>query len=83
MCELCDLKRDTDKKWNELEFRMGQYQVELNAGRNKQAKECRARAQELFDACFDNLDKHTSLVMAGEHEHEPMGLADLLGKNLN
>lgn len=63
MCELCEIKADTDKKWSELEFRTAQYQVELEAGRNKEAEKCKARAQELFDAVFENLDKFISLKM--------------------
>lgn len=63
MCELCDLKADTDKKWSELEFRTTQYQMELNAGRQQEAVKCKARAQELFDVVFDNLDRHATLMM--------------------
>lgn len=84
MCELCELKNDTDKKWKELEFRTTQYQIELDAGRPSEAEKCKARAQELFDTVFHNLDKFISLKMTmDETDHGVPDLGELLRGKLN
>lgn len=80
MCEMCEIKADTDKKWEELEFRTTQYQIELQSGRTEEAARCKERAQHLFDAVFENLDKFISLKL--ETDHIP-DLGQLLRGKLN
>lgn len=80
MCEMCDIKADTDKKWGELEFRTTQYQIELDAGRTEEAARCKERAQFLFDAVFENLDKFISLKMTMDDAPD---LGQLLRGKLN
>lgn len=85
MCELCDIRKDTDEKWKELEFRTTQYQVELNAGRNKEGEKAKARAQELFDAVFENLNRFITLkkTMDETEGHMTPDLGELLRGKLN
>lgn len=61
MCELCDIQKDIDEKNSEMEFRFIQYQVELRAGRHKEAEKAKKRAEELMVSIFDNLDRFITL----------------------
>ena len=85
MCELCEIRKDTDQKNSEMEFRFTQYQVELRAGRAKEAEKCKKRAEELMAAIFSNLERFITLhlTMDETEGHMAPDLGELLRGKLN
>lgn len=75
MCELCDIRKDTD-----MEFRFAQYQVELRAGRHQEAEKCKARAEELMAEIFSNLELFITMDETDGHD---LDLGELLRGKLN
>lgn len=69
MCELCDLREQTEQLMSEQAFRYTQYQVELNAERHDAVKTCENRIHEISRLIMKNLKKKRSL----EIQYETIG----------
>ena len=73
MCELCDLRIETEKLQQELHFRFMQFQVELNANQSDAATQCEERVQYIIETMLHNFRKKRLLevqrdTMDGLHE---------------